>query len=267
MVQQSIHVKTVVPYYILEVKGPARRTIFANSCLHRFIETNCFDGENRPHAFICSRPCFNAFSNRAIGHIDGPEQGSRPRIHNFFALDQLRRGTIHKEEVFSMSPTDYEQWLIEQAGITTPDEAQQFIRFAWRCIHRTPLAGGLTPLGRLWGRSRLQKALLAVECWLEGEAVEGQLRAMHGDVFEAALGMGRFEYHMTGLRAACWSVFELYQAVLAAESGDFQMAVRKAASAATLACRAGDGGPTPVALEYQERLLGEAFAVSTGRLA
>ncbi len=165
-----------------------------------------------------------------------------------------------------MLPTDYEQWLIEQARISTSEQAQQFIRFAWRCIHHTPLADGLTPLGRLWGRSRLQKALLAVECWLEGQAVDGQLRGMHSDVFEAALGIGRFEYHMTGLRAACWSVYELYQAALAAESGDFQMAVRNAASAATLACRAGDGGPTPVALEYQERLLWEAFEQSPQRV-
>jgi hypothetical protein len=159
-----------------------------------------------------------------------------------------------------MSPTDYEHRLVEQTGITNAEQVRRLIWFAWRCIQRTPIADGLTPLGRLWGRSRLQNALFAVECWLEGQAVDGQLRAMHDNVFEAALGMGRFEYHMTGLRAACWSVYELYQAALAAQSGDIQVAVRKAASAAALACRAGDGGPTPAALAYQEMLFREAFS-------
>jgi hypothetical protein len=82
---------------------------------------------------------------------------------------------------------------------------------------------------------------------------------MHDEVFEAALGMGRFEPDMTGLRAACWSVFELYQAALAAEIGEASVVARKVAWSAFLASRSADEEAVPAALEYQEKLFRETF--------
>jgi hypothetical protein len=152
---------------------------------------------------------------------------------------------------------------IEQVPAGHPEQARRLVWFAWRCLQGTPLADGRTPVARLRGRGHLLKALLMVGCWLKGESVQRPLRAMHDEVFEAVLGLGRFEPDMTGLRAACWSVFELYQAATAAESGELQVVARKAAWSAFLACRSGDDGVAPAALEYQERLFREAFECAT----
>lgn len=153
-----------------------------------------------------------------------------------------------------MTSTDREQPLGVRIGQTaTPEQVRRLVRFAWGCVRNTPLSG-------FRDRRRLRDALRAVGRWLEGEPVGELLRAMHDDVFEAALGAGRFEPDMTGSKAACWSVFEVYLAALTAEQGDFQTAARKAASAAVLACRSGDDAPTPDAVDHQERLLREALA-------
>jgi hypothetical protein len=149
---------------------------------------------------------------------------------------------------------------IEGVGSASPEQGRRLVRFAWECVRGTPLSNGLTPLALLRGRSRLQNALLAVGCWLGNEPLPGYLQAMHDEVFEAALGVGRFESDMTGLRAACWSVFELYQAATAAETGELQAVARKTAWSALLACRSDDDGATPAALDYQERLFRQAFA-------
>ena len=148
---------------------------------------------------------------------------------------------------------------IERMRAETPEQARRLVGFAWRCFHGTPLAGGRTPVARLRGRSHFLDALLRVGCWLKGESAGRQLRAMHDELFEAALGMGRFEPDMTGLRAACWSVFELYQAAVAAEAGEFPAVARKAAWSAFLASRSAEQGAAPAAVEYQERLLHEAL--------
>jgi|SRR5579871_4678919 len=151
-----------------------------------------------------------------------------------------------------MTLVDRERKLRQRIEATPPEQSRQLIRFAWACVQRTSLP-------HLSGRSRLLDALLMVERWLKGEPVEQLLHAMHDEVFEAALGVGRFEPDMTGLRAACWSVYELYQASLTANSRESRRAVRKAANAAALACRADDGGPTPSDLDHQERLFQETF--------
>jgi hypothetical protein len=78
----------------------------------------------------------------------------------------------------------------------TPTDYEQ----AGSCILGTPLANGPTPLRGLACRSRSQQALSAVGCWLGGQAVNEQLRA------------------------ACWSVFEVYRAALAAGAGEVQAA-------------------------------------------
>lgn len=140
-----------------------------------------------------------------------------------------------------------------------PEQVRRLVAFAHRCVRDTPLPGGRTPLSLLNGRSRLQSAVLAVGRWLLGERVERELRAMHDDVFEAALGTGRFLADMTGVRAACWSVFELYQATAFAASGEGNAAAALAGSAAALALRCGDEGPSPDAVEFQERLFAETF--------
>ena len=144
---------------------------------------------------------------------------------------------------------------IEQMGSRHPELARQLVAFAWACLQKTTLA-------RLRGRSRLQNALLMVQCWLKGESVEQFLRSMHDDVFEAALGAGRFEPDMTGQKAACWSVFELYQAALAVVTGERLLVARKAAWAASLAGRSGDDGLTLSVLEYQEGLFAEMFTAA-----
>jgi hypothetical protein len=162
-----------------------------------------------------------------------------------------------------MSRADHEQVLqnlTDRMKASTPEQARRLVWFAWQCVQGVPLADGRTPLARLRGRSHFLDALVAVGCWLQGESVQRQLRAMHDEVFEAALGVGRFEPDMMGLRAACWSVFELYQAAVAAEAGDLPAVARKAAWSAFLACRCGDEAAVPAALEYQERLLGEALS-------
>ncbi len=145
---------------------------------------------------------------------------------------------------------------IEQMGSRHPELARQLVTFAWTCLQKTTLS-------RLRGRSRLQNALLTVQCWLRGDAVDQLLRAMHDDVFEAALGAGRFDPQMTGPKAACWSVFELYQAALAVVAGELLIVPRKAAWAASLAGRSGDDGLTLSVLDYQEILFAEMFASST----
>jgi hypothetical protein len=150
-----------------------------------------------------------------------------------------------------MTPTDHQRSLLlrlEQLSATHPAKARQLVSFAWTCVHKTALS-------HLRGRCRLQKALLIIERWLNGEPVEQRLQAMHDDVFEAALGVGRFEAEMIGLRAACWSVFELYQAALAVTKGELGTATRKAAWAASLAARSSEDELMHSALEYQERLL------------
>jgi hypothetical protein len=165
-----------------------------------------------------------------------------------------------KEEL--MLRADYAkamQSLTDRMRAGTPAQAGRLVGFAWLCVHHTPLVGGRTPVARLRSHSHFLDALLLVGCWLKGEPVEQQLRAMHDEVFEAALGMGRFEPDMTGLRAACWSVFELYQAVLAAEIGETSVVARKVAWSAFLACQSADEGVTPAALEYQEKLFRETF--------
>ena len=161
-----------------------------------------------------------------------------------------------------MSHADHEtmlQNLTDKMRAGTPEQARRLVWFAWQCIQGTPLANGRTPLARLRGRGPFLNVLLMVDCWLKGESVEQQLRAMHDDAFEAALGVGRFEPDMTGLRAACWSVFELYQAAVAAEAGELPAVARKAAWSAFLASRSGEEGVAPAAVEYQERLLREAL--------
>lgn len=157
-------------------------------------------------------------------------------------------------------PEQVLQKLTNRMKASSPEQARRLVWFAWQCVQGTPLADGRTPLARLRGRSSFLDALLTVGFWLQGESVERQLRAMHDDVFEAALGVGRFEPDMTGLRAACWSVFELYQATLAAEAGDLPAVARKVAWSALLAAQSANEGAAPAALEYQERLLGEALA-------
>jgi hypothetical protein len=162
-----------------------------------------------------------------------------------------------------MSRADYEQVLqnlTDRMKASTPEQTRRLVWFAWQCVQGTPLADGRTPLARLRGRSHFLDVLLTVGCWLQGESVEQQLRMIHDDVFEAALGVGRFEPDMTGLRAACWSVFELYQAAMAAEAGDLPAVARKVAWSAFLASRSGDKGAAPAALGYQEKLLGEALS-------
>jgi hypothetical protein len=153
------------------------------------------------------------------------------------------------------------QQLIEKMGAVTPEQARRLIWFAWQCLQGTPLSDGRTPVARLRGHGPFLNVLRTVGCWLQGESVEQPLRAMHDEVFEAALGVGRFEPDMTGRRAACWSVFELYQAAVAAEAGELPAVARKVAWSALLASRSADGGTAPTALEYQERLLREALAV------
>jgi hypothetical protein len=148
---------------------------------------------------------------------------------------------------------------IERMRAVPPEQARRLVGFAWQCVHGTPLSGGRTPVGHLRGRSRLLDALLTVGCWLKGESVERQLRSMHDEVFEAALGEGRFESDMIGLRAACWSVFELYQAAVAAQAGETHTVARKAAWSAFLAVRSGDGEAIPEALAFQEGLFQEMF--------
>jgi hypothetical protein len=151
-----------------------------------------------------------------------------------------------------MSLTDRAKALRLRIEATHPEQARQLVSFAWACVHKASLP-------RLRGRGRLQTALLVVQRWLTGEPVEQRLRAMHDDVFEAALGVGRFEAEMTGLRAACWSVFELYQAALATTSGERQAVPHKTAWAAVLAARSGDDGLMSSALEYQEELFAKLF--------
>ena len=153
---------------------------------------------------------------------------------------------------------------IERMRAETPEQARRLVGFAWRCFHGTPLAGGRTPVARLRGRSHFLDALLRVGCWLKGESAGRQLRAMHDELFEAALGMGRFEPDMTGLRAACWSVFELYQAAMAAQEGELPKVARKAAWSAFLAGRSGDGEAVPEALAFQEGLFREMFDCPAG---
>ena len=82
---------------------------------------------------------------------------------------------------------------------------------------------------------------------------------MHDDVFEEALGLGWFEPDMTGLRAACWAVFELYQAAVAAQTGELPKVARKAAWSAFLAGRSGDEEAIPEALAFQQGLFQETF--------
>lgn len=161
-----------------------------------------------------------------------------------------------------MLRADYDkamQSLTDRMRAGTPAQDRQLVGFAWQCVHNTPLASGRTPVRRLRGRVHFLDALLLVGCWLKGQSVEQQLRAIHDEVFEATLGMGRFEPDMTGLRAAGWSVFELYQATLAAEIGETSVVARKAAWSAFLASRSGDEGATPAALEYQEKLFRQTF--------
>jgi hypothetical protein len=153
------------------------------------------------------------------------------------------------------------QQLIEKMGAVTPEQARRLVWFAWQCVQGTPLSDGRTPVARLRSHGSFLNVLRTVGCWLQGESVEQPLRAMHDEVFEAALGVGRFEPDMTGRRAACWSVFELYQAAVAAEAGELQVVARKAAWSALLASRSAEKGSAPAALEYQERLLSEALAV------
>jgi hypothetical protein len=141
----------------------------------------------------------------------------------------------------------------------TPEQARQLVGFAWKCVQGTPLPDGRTPAARLRGRGHLQDALRLVGCWLKGESVEQQLRAMHDDVFEEALGLGWFEPDMTGLRAAGWSVFELYQAAMAAQAGELQKVARKAAWSAFLIGRSGGEEAIPESLAYQEGLFREMF--------
>jgi hypothetical protein len=159
-----------------------------------------------------------------------------------------------------MARADHEkalQQLIENMGALTPERARRLVWFAWQCVQGTPLSDGRTPVARLRGHGSFLNVLRTVGCWLQGESVEQPLRAMHDEVFEAALGVGRFEPDMTGLRAACWSVFELYQAAVAAETGELQAVARKVAWSVFLASRSTDAGTAPAALEYQERLLKE----------
>jgi len=161
-----------------------------------------------------------------------------------------------------MSHINHEQALqnlTDRIRAGSPEQARRLVWFAWQCIQGTPLADGRTPVVRLRGRGQFLNVLLMIGCWLKGESVERRLRAMHDDVFEAALGVGRFEPDMTGLRAACWSVFELYQAAVAAEAGEFPAVARKAAWSAFLASRSAEQGAAPAAVEYQERLLHEAL--------
>ena len=160
------------------------------------------------------------------------------------------------------------QHQIERMRAENPGQARRLVGFAWQCVHGTPLSGGRSPVVRLRGRYPFLNTLLLVGRWLQGESVERQLQAMHDEVFEAALGVGRFEPDMTGLRAACWSAFELYQAAVAAQAGDLATAARKAAWSAFLASRSGDGEAIPEALAYQEGLFREMFgcqATADGR--
>ena len=140
-----------------------------------------------------------------------------------------------------MARADHEkalQQLIENMGALTPERARRLVWFAWQCVQGTPLSDGRTPVARLRGHGSFLNVLRTVGCWLQGESVEQPLRAMHDEVFEAALGVGRFEPDMTGLRAACWSVFELYQAAVAAETGELQAVARKVAWSVFLASSA-----------------------------
>jgi hypothetical protein len=124
------------------------------------------------------------------------------------------------------------QSLTDRIRAGTPMQARQLVGFAWQCVHKTPLADGRTPVGRLRGRSHFLDALLLVGC---------------------------FEPDMTGLRAACWSVFELYQAALAAEVGEAHVVARKVAWSAFLAGRSGDEESVSAAHAYQEKLFRETF--------
>jgi hypothetical protein len=149
-----------------------------------------------------------------------------------------------------MTMTERQKMLwfrIEELGAAHPELARPLVSFAWACVQKTPLA-------HLHGRSRLQNALLLVQRWLNGEPVEPLLRGIHDEAFEAALGAGRFEPDMTGWRAACWSVFELYQAALAGAMGERQAVARKVAWAVSLAARSGAEGLAPSVLDYQESL-------------
>jgi hypothetical protein len=141
----------------------------------------------------------------------------------------------------------------------TLEQARRLVGFAWRCVHGTPLPGGRTPVARLRGRYHFLNTLLLVGCWLKGESVEQQLRAMHDEVFEAALGEGRFEPDMSGLRAAGWSVFELYQAAVAAQAGELPKVAHKVAWSAFLAGRSGDEEAIAEALAFQQGLFQEMF--------
>jgi hypothetical protein len=71
--------------------------------------------------------------------------------------------------------------------------------------------------------------------------------------------LGWFEPDMTGLRAACWAVFELYQAAVAAQTGELPKVARKAAWSAFLAGRSGDEEAIPEALAFQQGLFQEMF--------
>jgi hypothetical protein len=143
---------------------------------------------------------------------------------------------------------------------TTAEQARQLVAFALRCIQGTPLADGLTPASRLQDRPQLLQAVQAVEQWLAGQP----LQDLHDAVTKAAAGAGKYEPTMVGLRAACWSAFNLYQAAWSATAvASDQTARNDVAGTVGLAAyhtrRSSDEGITLPAVEYQERLFAEMF--------
>jgi hypothetical protein len=143
----------------------------------------------------------------------------------------------------------------------TGAQARRLIRFARKCIRRTPLPGGLTPAAHL--SATLRDALAAVGRWLADPSA-GTARCGVGEAMRAAAAVaGPFAHGVTGPAAACWSVVSLCQAVShTGRSGrgtDLGAVAPPAALAADLARRSGPDGVTPAALEYQERLYDEVF--------
>jgi hypothetical protein len=144
----------------------------------------------------------------------------------------------------------------------TPDSARRLIAFALRCVQEIPLPDGTVLVPWLAEHPSLLEAVKAVERWLGGRPLWGRHPSLHGDLMRAA----RAAPPDSVLRAACAAVHEIYLATREAVAlGDNPDWLRGPASRVVTIAHyvmrpSLRKGPTPRALEYQERLFAEMFS-------
>jgi hypothetical protein len=169
-----------------------------------------------------------------------------------------------REEVFRLRVRQLASVVDDNCQVVALD---QFIAFGLACVSETPVPGGCPPANLLRTGGALRDGLVLVECWLNGDPVAANLRALLARSYKEADEAGAFAERLEGLtgqRAASLAAFLLHlgtalaaQADTAGKPAVVLEAIRRAAF---LARHAAEEGLTAPALEFQERVFEQHFS-------